>query len=336
MDSDGDGFSNGWELGDPCCTWSVGANPLRTTDISHPGFADRSFPSPSLYAHAPSNLELAPLAAFPPPRAACRAAQAPGRQPRGSPASRSHRAPLSGRASPFQPAQLASQLDAAPQIVLNADFARWSAPAGPAPSRRLLRRGDRPGEAEDDGSGDRAAAPAAPAASPPPQRLQAEASSAEQAFRRGVAAAAGARHRSAPRARRLTPPRQVDPARIEIINVMPGSIVIEGAGEGAGRSVEEAVASLQGALEAQTLDVGLPVDYSRSGLLSPGTGAGDSELANPYPSFPYNYVALGIFTGAALLAGLAVAAAPTRTPFSALLRQAKAPCLPSPARPAPL
>ena len=39
-DSDGDGYSNGQELGDPLCAWTVGAVPSRTTDISHPGRAD--------------------------------------------------------------------------------------------------------------------------------------------------------------------------------------------------------------------------------------------------------------------------------------------------------
>jgi hypothetical protein len=39
-DSDGDGFSNGEELGDPACVWLVGAIPSRVADISHPGFPD--------------------------------------------------------------------------------------------------------------------------------------------------------------------------------------------------------------------------------------------------------------------------------------------------------
>mmetsp|Transcript_84414 Transcript_84414/g.239303 ORF Transcript_84414/g.239303 Transcript_84414/m.239303 type:complete len:519 (+) Transcript_84414:100-1656(+) len=39
-DSDGDGQSNGVELGDPYCTWTAGGTPSRTTDISHPGYAD--------------------------------------------------------------------------------------------------------------------------------------------------------------------------------------------------------------------------------------------------------------------------------------------------------
>jgi dopamine beta-monooxygenase len=43
-DTDGDGVSNGNELGDPACNWTVGATPERTSDISHPGFAD-SFPA---------------------------------------------------------------------------------------------------------------------------------------------------------------------------------------------------------------------------------------------------------------------------------------------------
>lgn len=36
-DSDGDGQTNGQELGDPCCTWQEGQSAPRTTDISNPG-----------------------------------------------------------------------------------------------------------------------------------------------------------------------------------------------------------------------------------------------------------------------------------------------------------
>jgi hypothetical protein len=39
-DSDGDGQTNGMELGDPDCTWTKGGVPKRSTDISHPGIAD--------------------------------------------------------------------------------------------------------------------------------------------------------------------------------------------------------------------------------------------------------------------------------------------------------
>ena len=37
-DSDGDGQTNGQELGDPQCTWTQGGTPSRTTAITHPGF----------------------------------------------------------------------------------------------------------------------------------------------------------------------------------------------------------------------------------------------------------------------------------------------------------
>lgn len=38
-DSDGDGLSNGLELGDPSCTWAKGATPQFDTGITHPGIA---------------------------------------------------------------------------------------------------------------------------------------------------------------------------------------------------------------------------------------------------------------------------------------------------------
>jgi len=40
LDSDGDGQTNGMELGDPECTWVRGGAPNRTTHISHPGYSD--------------------------------------------------------------------------------------------------------------------------------------------------------------------------------------------------------------------------------------------------------------------------------------------------------
>ena len=36
-DSDGDGLTNGQELGDPACVWRQGQTPSRTTGITHPG-----------------------------------------------------------------------------------------------------------------------------------------------------------------------------------------------------------------------------------------------------------------------------------------------------------
>ncbi|GFN79656.1 DBH-like monooxygenase protein 1 [Plakobranchus ocellatus] len=39
-DSDGDGLTNGYELGDPDCTWSPGQIPSRSVNITHPGVCD--------------------------------------------------------------------------------------------------------------------------------------------------------------------------------------------------------------------------------------------------------------------------------------------------------
>ncbi|GFR82423.1 temptin, partial [Elysia marginata] len=35
-DSDGDGLTNGQELGDPDCVWTIGTTPARSTDLTHP------------------------------------------------------------------------------------------------------------------------------------------------------------------------------------------------------------------------------------------------------------------------------------------------------------
>lgn len=40
MDSDGDGMTNGEELGDPDCVWTQGDTPTRTEGITHPGVAN--------------------------------------------------------------------------------------------------------------------------------------------------------------------------------------------------------------------------------------------------------------------------------------------------------
>lgn len=50
MDSDGDGRSNGMELGDPECLWVPGDTPSRTEDITHPGFDESAFQARSPYA----------------------------------------------------------------------------------------------------------------------------------------------------------------------------------------------------------------------------------------------------------------------------------------------
>ena len=46
-DSDGDGLSNGEELGDPTCVWKPGKTPTRTTGITHPGFKEGTTLPPS-------------------------------------------------------------------------------------------------------------------------------------------------------------------------------------------------------------------------------------------------------------------------------------------------
>ena len=48
-DSDKDGVSNGAELGDPCCTWSVGNDAILITEgLSHPGDASSTTTSTDL------------------------------------------------------------------------------------------------------------------------------------------------------------------------------------------------------------------------------------------------------------------------------------------------
>ena len=46
-DSDGDGQTNGQELGDPCCTWVAGAAEPRATAISNPGDATSKSTDPT-------------------------------------------------------------------------------------------------------------------------------------------------------------------------------------------------------------------------------------------------------------------------------------------------
>lgn len=43
-DSDDDGKTNGEELGDPCCVWTLGADPLRVVEISRPGSGTSTTP----------------------------------------------------------------------------------------------------------------------------------------------------------------------------------------------------------------------------------------------------------------------------------------------------
>ena len=53
LDSDGDGQTNGQELGDPCGEWTVGDTPARTTDISAPGDDDDTSSDPGVACDPP-------------------------------------------------------------------------------------------------------------------------------------------------------------------------------------------------------------------------------------------------------------------------------------------
>ena len=61
QDSDGDGLTNGQELGDPHCVWRVGDKPLRSHNISHPGMSPANLRSWS-YAARARKAEVAPPA----------------------------------------------------------------------------------------------------------------------------------------------------------------------------------------------------------------------------------------------------------------------------------
>ncbi|KAL4086705.1 hypothetical protein PRIC1_013766 [Phytophthora ramorum] len=41
-DTDGDSQTNGQELGDPCCEWTVGSTPRWTSGVSHPSDASKT------------------------------------------------------------------------------------------------------------------------------------------------------------------------------------------------------------------------------------------------------------------------------------------------------
>ncbi|EGZ21633.1 hypothetical protein PHYSODRAFT_313728 [Phytophthora sojae] len=65
-DSDGDGQTNGQELGDPCCQWVKTTNPvvLWSTGVSNPGDASKTS-EPSLWANVPCGSTSAPSTSAP-------------------------------------------------------------------------------------------------------------------------------------------------------------------------------------------------------------------------------------------------------------------------------
>ena len=93
-DTDGDGQSNGLELGDPCCVWVEGAAPAYTSDISIPGqsssLTPRSMPSCSPVGPDPSPSPSPPSPSPPPspslpPASPSPPPYPPGRAPRPPP-----------------------------------------------------------------------------------------------------------------------------------------------------------------------------------------------------------------------------------------------------------
>eukprot|EP00741_Cyanophora_paradoxa_P002808 tig00000630_g2727.t1 len=131
-DSDGDGYSNGWELGDPCCTWSLGRAPSRTSDISDPGLASSRPTSAGCVASAVATPSPSPT---PRPAAAATTA-APAPTPLASVASPAATAPPatsgsasadSSSASASSPAASAEAQSDLIQIVLLVSFSAWSA-----------------------------------------------------------------------------------------------------------------------------------------------------------------------------------------------------------------
>ena len=55
LDSDGDGQTNGQELGDPCGAWESGDTPARTTDISAPGDDEDTSSDPGVACEPPGD-----------------------------------------------------------------------------------------------------------------------------------------------------------------------------------------------------------------------------------------------------------------------------------------
>ncbi|XP_065180709.1 temptin-like [Sycon ciliatum] len=59
-DSDGDGFSNGYELGDPECVWKPGAHPMRVSGLSHPGYSCSTPSDPFCMKHTGNTVAAGP------------------------------------------------------------------------------------------------------------------------------------------------------------------------------------------------------------------------------------------------------------------------------------
>ncbi|RHY22798.1 hypothetical protein DYB32_009390 [Aphanomyces invadans] len=66
-DSDGDGLTNGQELGDPCCIWTKGAIPNQTVGLSDPGLGTSARNKTDATIACPEKSHAMSLEAFTPP-----------------------------------------------------------------------------------------------------------------------------------------------------------------------------------------------------------------------------------------------------------------------------
>ena len=84
-DADKDGQYNGWELGDPCCTWKTGRTPANSTDISHPGMATEKTHRPPCMSNRNICGRAPPIPPPGPPPPAPPSPSPPGPSPPGPP-----------------------------------------------------------------------------------------------------------------------------------------------------------------------------------------------------------------------------------------------------------
>ena len=93
-DADKDGQYNGWELGDPCCTWKTGRTPANSTDISHPGMATEKTHRPPCMSNRNICGRAPPIPPPGPPPPAPPSPSPPGPSPPGPPPSPSPGPPI--------------------------------------------------------------------------------------------------------------------------------------------------------------------------------------------------------------------------------------------------
>jgi hypothetical protein len=131
-DSDGDGLTNGFELGDPCCVWAQGGPaPAYTADISHPGLATGKFAQPA--TRVCTDVPACTNPAINP----CGAAPSPSSTPAPAPASPSPGSPTpDGSSTSTQPGVLVGAVMGASAAVVAVGLAGASALRRRAKGRR--------------------------------------------------------------------------------------------------------------------------------------------------------------------------------------------------------